>query len=241
MNVYIVMGTHLPEISRCIDHLVKSSKDLAPVEVHVPNELDWIAPNDQLSVKSYDPETVLWVMDPDSKGSCFIIIDPRADLLDQLENLADNLSKCLIEPVKILTFVDCEQVENSAKLKGWLDACIYYSDIVLLGNRTNTAKPFVREFQKQYERLCYPCLFMFLKGQGIPANSGEILTPGTRRITQMFDIPEESDTPEVPGMVIEASCDLELEETETDPFRAPKEDESAAHIPDPSEFIIFPQ
>ena len=45
--------------------------------------------------------------------------------------------------------------------------------------------------------------------------------------------------PEIPGIVIESSCDLDLEETEKDPFRTPVEDESKVHVPDPSRYIVY--
>lgn len=241
MNVYIFIGTHMPEISRCMDHLVKSSRELDPVEVHVPEGLQWQSGSDRYDVACYNPETVLWVLDPDKQGTCFILVDPRVDLIDQLENLADNLGNCLIEPIKVMTFVDCSEAESHSTLKAWLDATIYYSDIVLLGNRESASKSFVRDFQKHYERLCYPCLFMFLKGEGIPGDVSEILTPGVRRISQLFDLEKGENLPEVPGIVIESSCDLDMEEDEVDPFRIATEDESRNHVPDPSRFIVFPQ
>ena len=240
MDVYLFIGTHMPEISRCMDHLIKFSTDLDPVEVQVPEGLQWDSNCDRYQVKSYDPHTALQVMDPDSAGTCFILVDPRMPLIEQLEDLATQLGNCLIEPVKILACVDCQQAENNTKLKGWLDAAIYYSDIVLLGNRTEASKSFVRDFQKHYERLCYPCLFMFLKGQGVPDDPVEILTPGTRRISQMFDLVQDENTPQVPGLVIEASCDLDLEEMETDPFRHAEPDASRNPVPDASGYVVYP-
>jgi len=238
MNVYVFIGTHLPEISRCMDHLIRSSNELNPVEIHVPEGLQWEVSGERYPVNTYNPETVLWVLDPDKEGTCFILIDPRAGLIRQLEKMAEQLGNCLIEPVKVLTCVDCEQAENHSKLRSWLDACIYYSDIVLLGNRENTSKSFVRDFQKHYERLCYPCLFLFLKGQGIPVNVNEILTPETRRISQIFDLDKGEGQTAVAGVLIESSCDLDLEEAEIDPYRSAHDDESKLPVPDPSEFIV---
>jgi hypothetical protein len=239
MKIYILMGTHLAEISQCINNLVKSAKDLGEVEIHHPDEYEWeSASQDKVSLQPYDPETVLWVFDPDRPATAFIVVDPKTDLIGQLEHLADNFGKCQIEPLKVVTCVDCERTEQSAKLRAWYEACIYYSDVVLLGNRQNAGKSFVREYQKHFERLCYPCLFLLLKGTGNPTQPGEILTSGPRRISQMFDLPESTPDEPLPGMVIEASCDLDMEEFEIDPFRTPADEESAAHIPDPTEFVV---
>lgn len=238
MKIYILMGTHMAEIRHCIEALVNSTQDSTDVQVHLPEGLAWKPDDESYSVSAYDPETVLWVFDPDKESTAYIVIDPRDDLIDQLEQLADNLSNCLIEPVKVVTCVDCERTEKHNALRTWLDACIYYSDIVLLGNRQEASKSFVREYQKHYERLCYPCLFLFMKGKGVPSHPEEIITPGTRRISQLFDLEPAGESESLPGMVIEASCDLELEEAEKDPFRSPEEEEAPAHIPNPSKFIV---
>ncbi len=240
MLVYIYMGTHLPELRCCIEQVAHAApRTDSPVEVIVPNGMEWAMDGTTLELVGYDPDTVLWVFDPDKEQSCHILVDPRCPLIPQLEKLAGNLRNCLIEPVKILTCVDCWQSEKSGKLRNWLDACIYYSDIVLLGNRSNASKPFIRDYQKGYERMCYPCLFMLLKGPGKPADVDEVLTPGTRRLSQMFELADAPGTTQPGGFVIESTCDLDLQEMESDPFRSPREDEPVRHIPDPSEFIVW--
>lgn len=242
MQVYLYMGTHLPELRRCIESVVETAPQLElPALVHVPDGLGWTRGEGHPAVIEYDPGNVLWVLDPDRHQTCHILVDPRVPLIPQLEGLADNLQKCLIEPVKILTCVDCERAESHGKLRNWLDACIYYSDIVLLGNRSGASKPFVRDFQKQYERLCYPCLFMYLKADGMPANTGEILFPGTRRLSQMFEIEGPVIDTGPSDFIIESSCDLDMPEQEVDPFRSSHDDQPPRHVPDVSGFVIFPE
>jgi hypothetical protein len=237
MKVYIFMGSHLGEIRSCMVHL-SSYAEAGPLEVHAPSGLDWTVPGGS-TIKhiAYDPESSLLVLDPDGEQTVFVLIDPRIPPIAQLENLAEQLGNCLIEPTKVITCVDCTAAESSPQLRAWLDACIYYSDIVLLGNRSRASKPFVRDYQKGFERLCYPCLFGFLKGDGRPDIAAEILAPDTRRLSQLFDLAE--DLPEItPGTVIESSCDLELEEAEQDPYRNPGEDESSPPtIPDITKWI----
>jgi hypothetical protein len=240
MRVFLVMGTHLPEIRQCVNHLSGAEETAGAIEFHVPAGLDWQPEAGQRAqLKPYDPEKAAWVFDPDGADTVFILLDPRLNPVDQLECLAEDLRKCLIEPVKILTCVDCEVVEREARAKSYYEACIYYSDVALLGNRAKVAKSFTRDYQKQFERSCFPCLFMFLKGPGNPDDAVEILTPGTRRITQLFDVREAHPEPELPGMVIEASCDLDLEEEEADPYRNPLDPASGtAPIPDVSDLVV---
>ncbi|MEX0325295.1 MAG: hypothetical protein AB3N33_04315 [Puniceicoccaceae bacterium] len=239
MKIYLVMGTHLAEIRQCIRILAGLSGESPKVEVHLPDGLDWGNSDDEgYSIQLYEPETVLWVFDPDAEDTAFIVLDPRQPLIEQLEQLADNLAKCFVEPVKILTCVDCRQTEENARLRAWFDACIYYSDIVLLGNRQDASKAFMRDYQKHYERLCYPSLFLFLKGAGNPGDPVEVLTPGTRRLSQLFDLEGDGPQEAPPGVVIESSCDLELEEAEADPFRQPGPEGAPAHVPDVSDCIV---
>jgi hypothetical protein len=240
MKVYLFMGSHLGEVLICMQHLATAA-DTNPVQIHVPRGFEWPEREvDSCKVSTYDPESVIWVMDPDSDDTVFILLDPRIPQTIQLENIADDLGKCLIEPVKIITCVDCAAAETSPQLRTWLEACIYYSDVVILGNRGEASKPFVRDYQKEYERKCYPCLFAFLKAGGRLDQPLEVLSPNTRRLTQLFDL-EEAPPEIAPGMVIEASCDLELEEMENDPYRTPTEDESTPPtIPDISKWIMPP-
>ena len=80
---------------------------------------------------------------------------------------------------------------------------------------------------------------MFLKGAGNPDDPIEIMTPGIRRITQLFDLREQEAEPDLPGMVIEASCDLDLEEEEADPYRNPLDPASGtAPIPDVADLVV---
>jgi hypothetical protein len=240
MNLFIVMGTNMAEIRQCLGYLAKGGEAPETVDIHIPAGLEWSGGSDgPLALKPYDPDSVLWVFDPDVDGMAFLVMDPRREPVSQLESLADDLRKCLIAPVKVFTCVDCGAVEKNNRLKIYYDACIYYSDLVLLGNRSGVAKSFTRDFEKQYQRDCYPCLFMLLKGPGNPDNPVEILTPGIRRISQLFDLLEGHPEGELPGMVIEASCDLDLEEEEADPFRNPLDPASGtAPIPDVADLVI---
>lgn len=240
MNIYLLMGTHLPELRTCLEVLAGHCQEAATVRLFYPESVDWPTPGDGPGTReAYAAGSVQWVFNPDEDASVFILLDPFQPQIPQLERLAEDLRKCLIEPVKVITCADCAAAESSPQLRAWLEAGIYYSDIVLLGNRAPASKSFVREFQKTYQKNCYPCLFLFLKGAGIPDQPLEILTPDTRRLSQLFDLPEASQEP-VPGLIIEASCDLDLEESEADPFRQPDEEsgQSTAPIPDVTEYIV---
>lgn len=236
MNVYLFMGTHLPEVRACLESLAGMAAETGPVEIFWPEGLKPPAPGKGSGlVRVYETESVQWVINPDGPENVFIFVDPRESPISQLERLAGDLGKCLIEPVKVVTCVDTRMAENTPGLRAWLEAAIYYSDVVLLGNRKEAGKAFVRNYERNFHRKCYPCLFGLLKGAGIPENPLEILNPDTRRLSQLFDLPERGEDP-LPGLIIEASCDLETDEPEIDPYRAPGEE--TIPVPDAREWIV---
>lgn len=242
MKVYLFMGTHLPELSHCLAELARIADQSDPIQELVPAGLPWPAREEALITTSrYEPETVEWTIGTPSGTTAFIVLDPRLQQVPQLEALAEALLEAGMEPLKVVTAVDTKVSQSSPQYRTWLDACIYYSDIVLLGNRSETAKSFLRDFQKGYEKRCYPCQFLLLKGPGRPDRPLEILAPFTRRLAQLFDLPEQESDP-LPGVVIEASCDLDLDEPEADPYRFPEEEDAATPpaLPDASQWIVEP-
>lgn len=256
MNAYLFMATHLPELAHCLARLAECADDPEPVQVWLPANL-WGPPASpespfaeaapsplrecqRLQLRLYDPLADQWRLDPATGLTHFIVLSPRSPLIPQLEALASAFQEARIEPVKVVTCVDTEAAQAHAPLRTWLEACIYYSDIVLLGNRTDQTKAFLRQFQKSFERQCYPCRFLLLKGPGHPDRPMEILAPFTQRLSQLFDLPE-PEAPPLPGLILEASCDLDLEEPVRDPYRPSPEDaeaESPPPLPDISPWIV---
>ena len=235
------MGTHLPEIFHCMEQLAGVDADRSQAKFWIPVGLDQpfkASLGDQTETFAPTDETWHWL--EASPERAFILLDPRLSPVPQLESLAARLREMGIEPLKVCTCVDSRAAEDSAQLRSYYEACIYYSDIVLLGNRSQAGKSFLRSYQKEFERHCYPCLFLLLKGKGVPNAPLEILTPGVRRISQLFDIVINEEVTELDPL-IEASCDLDLEEMEDDPWRigddapAPK-----ASVPDINDHIVFP-
>ena len=240
MNLYLIMGTHLPEIGACIDSLVEASAPDSGNQVLWPKGLEPVPESlAGITVEPFQPEALVDSLPVNDPGNVFLLLDPRLSLLDQIEELAQALREAALEPAKVITCVDAAMAEASPKLQGWLDASIFFSDIVLVGNRATASKPFLRNFEKRYQRKCYPCLFMFLKGPGRPVNPRAVLAPDARRISQVFDLPESpQDAP--PGLIIEASCDLDADEEPSHLF--PGEDsgkeEALALIPDIRDCLV---
>lgn len=111
---------------------------------------------------------------------------------------------------RVITIVNCELAEKNSALLAWYEACVHFSDIVLLNRREGVANKWMSDFQTHFKKQFVPCLFEFVK-QGQVKNPALTLDPQPRRMSHVFD--DEQDwifkTPE--GEVIE-----EDEETEGD-------------------------
>jgi len=129
---------------------------------------------------------VTWEALPEGQEAVFYLLDGRADPVDQLELLSKWLPKQPVMLGRILTVVACALLHRHAELAGWFDACIHFSDVAILHQREGVPERFLREFQKQYEKACYPCLFVMTR-KGRIANPGLVLEPQARRLSLVFD------------------------------------------------------
>jgi len=127
---------------------------------------------------------------PAGPGPVFFITDGRSNPVDQVEAFHAWLAAMGGELARVLCVVHCQLAEKHPALLAWYDACIHFSDIVLLQQRTGVGNKWVGDFQKRYQSQFYPCLFELVK-HGAVKNPAMILEPQARRIAQLFDEPDE--------------------------------------------------
>jgi len=95
---------------------------------------------------------------------------------------------------RIITVLNCGFLDREEKSKAWFDACIHFSDVVLLSRRESVDNKWVKDFETQYRKACYPChIELVVKGK--TRNPAAVLDPEARRISLYFDelIPIEED------------------------------------------------
>lgn len=235
MNLFLLIGTHFPKMVAAVQHLPGLYPD-HNVVLHLPNIQP--APNSHDSSKSKfqinlytNAQDAIAALDASTAILNVFCIDPTRPLIAELDDIAAACSHRHIEPLKIITCVDCQLAETNGNLRDFLDAAIFHSDTVLLANHQLAGKKFVREFEKVYQRKCYPTSFLFLKSNGALSNPEEWLIHETRRLSRLFDLPAlgEDDTSAI--FPIEATCDLDVEDPPFDPFRHPDEDTPAPCVP----------
>lgn len=118
------------------------------------------------------------------------VSDP-ADVAEALKAWIDH-NNCALG--RILTVVNCTFLSEQEKSKGWYDACIHFSDVVLLARRESVDNKWLKAFEARYRKECYPC-HIELVSKGKAKNPVAVLDPEARRVSLYFDelIPIEED------------------------------------------------
>lgn len=246
MQLYFFIATHLPELAHCWKFLQRSPDAPDNLVLCFPSDLPWPLPDDPPPNFQNLPSPPS--LPPVLPEPAFVLLDPRYDPEPQLAAWAGRLRPAGLEPAKILTLVDCSAAEQHPPLREYLRHCLTFADLVLLGNRTKASKSFIASFQKEFQKACYPCRFSVLKGQGLPPQPSEILTPETRRLSTLFDPPEiPGEAFNAAGFPIESSWGDEddvphewsaIEEAFLEDEAAPKEQTTTPPPPDPSPFLV---
>ena len=130
----------------------------------------------------------------------FLLGDGRRNPVDQVEAFQAWLPASGGELGRILCVVHCGLVAQHKELRVWFDACVHFSDVVLLNRREGLANKWMSDFQAHYAAQFLPCLFELVKA-GRVKNPALILEPQARRMSHVFDEelnweitgPEESD------------------------------------------------
>jgi hypothetical protein len=176
---------------------------------------------------AWNAELQLLVADapPAEATHVFILLDGLVNPVDQLEALKPWLAAHSLPVARILTVVHCRLAEKHPALQAWFDACIHFSDVVLLNRREGVANKWMSEFRRRYEDQYLPCVFEMVKA-GRVKNPAAILDSLARRMSQFFD-PTEWDDVDLEGVEIGESDDEDgdtvrpLDKSELDPDDQP--------------------
>jgi hypothetical protein len=123
---------------------------------------------------------------PSNASHIFIVADGRKDPVDQIEALKGWLNDRAIQMALVLCVVDCGLAEKNTRLFSWFEACIYFSDLILLNHREGVSNKWMGDFREKFAKKFYPCLFEFVK-KGRVENPSLVLAPVARRMSHVFD------------------------------------------------------
>jgi hypothetical protein len=127
------------------------------------------------------------VIELPAAATVFLVADPLASPIDQLEALKPWLVAQGRELARIFCVVDCQLAEKNPVLRQWFDAIIHFADVVFLTRREGLANKWLSDFIKHFKDQRFPCHFVQVKTKGDLATPLVWLDPTARRVTQYFD------------------------------------------------------
>lgn len=177
--VHELIATGLAEGDRAAV-LLSGTESSDAAEAKLPNVARWFWTEDN-SIQATLPEGATHV---------FFISEARRNPVDQIEALKPWLAENGAELGRVFCVVDCKVAEANPALLPWFDACVHFSDVVLLNRREDVANKWLSDFQKRYADQFFPCLFEMVKKDRVK-NPLVVLDPTARRISQYFDEEQE--------------------------------------------------
>jgi hypothetical protein len=173
----------------------------------------------------------------------FFVADGRRNPVEQAEVFKPWVEAQGGEIARVLCVVNCQLAEKNPALLAWFEACVHFSDVVLLNKREGVQNKWLSDFQARFTSQFLPCLFDFVKN-GRVKNPALILDPLARRMTHAFDAEQDWIFTDSEGEVIEEDevTDDDEEEIEATPEVDPYFVRDAANrrlkkIPDITKFL----
>jgi hypothetical protein len=154
----------------------------------------------------------------------FFVSDGRGNPVEQVDVFKNWIEAQGGEVARVLCVVNCQLAEKNPPLLAWYEACVHFSDVVLLTRREGVANKWLSTFLGHFEKQFYPCLFELVKG-GRVKNPALVLDPLARRMSHVFDAEQEWVFTDAEGEEIdeeeESDGDEEVEaKPEEDPYFA---------------------
>jgi len=157
---------------------------------------------------------------PDDATHVFVVADGRRNPIDQIEAFKMWLSAGGRQVGRIFCVVNCQLGEKHPALLAWYEACIHFSDVVLLNRREGVANKWMSDFLGHFKKLYYPALFETVKA-GRVANPVALLEPEARRMSHAFDEDQDWIFTNSDGEVIDEDEETDDEEIEAIPAEDP--------------------
>ncbi|HEU5080174.1 MAG TPA: hypothetical protein VFT72_13255 [Opitutaceae bacterium] len=151
----------------------------------------------------------------------FLISDGRTNPVDQIEAFKPWLDRSGGKLARVFCVVDSRLAEQTPELLPWYEACIHFSDVVLLTNRAGVANKWISDFQNRFKDQFYPCLFEFVKNAPLK-NPPLLLEPEARRMSHLFD--------EAEWDIIDDSGNVEVDDFEDEDDKLPEGHETTEEI-----------
>ncbi len=128
---------------------------------------------------------------PESTQTIFLLTDGATDPVDQVEAVRDWLGEEGIMLTRVLTVIHGGLLSAHPDLQRWFDACIHFSDVLILNRREGLPQRFLGDFKQRVRKQALPCLLELAKRDRLD-NPPRVLEPQARRLSLIFDAPDEA-------------------------------------------------
>jgi hypothetical protein len=159
--------------------MLPAGEPARPIDAKLPGVTRWV----------WQDEVILGTR-PEGAASIFFLVDGTKNPVEQIEQFKVWLDAQGVELARVLCVVDAQLAEKNPPLLAWYEACVHFSDIVLLNKREGVANKWMSEFLAHFKKAFHPCVFEMVKG-GQVKNPALVLEPQARRMSHVFD--EEQD------------------------------------------------
>lgn len=193
--------------------MLASSEAASEADANLPGLVRWTWANKQIEAEL-----------PRGVTHIFFISEGRSDPVDQIEAFVSWLELQGGQIGRVFTVVNCQLAEKTPALLVWYEACIHFTDIVLLNRREGVANKWMSDFQAHFKKQFVPCLFEMVK-DGHIKNPALVLDPLARRMSHVFDDEQDWIFKTTEGVIIDededSAGDEEVEATrEEEPYFA---------------------
>lgn len=174
-NVYLVLGAADSGRREVVADLISAGLDESD-RPGVLTEQDW----------GWSGEGQLDAVWPEDVHTLFFLGDGRGNPVDLIEAIKPWLTAQGATLVRVITVVHCALLEQNPALGVWYDACIHFTDIVLLNRREGVSNKWVSDYRTSFGKSYLPCLVEMVKKDRV-ANPALVLDPQVRRLSHWFD------------------------------------------------------
>lgn len=123
---------------------------------------------------------------PPGATHVFFVANGRRNPVDQAEVFKPWVDGQGGQVARVICIIDARMAHRNPPLLAWFEACVHFSDVVLLNKREGLENKWVSDFLAHFKDQYYPCHFELVKN-GRVHNPALILEPQARRMTHVFD------------------------------------------------------
>lgn len=116
----------------------------------------------------------------------FFLPDETRDPADMAEGLQAWLKKNNCALTRVLSVIHCQRLFNQPNCQAWHDACMHFSDMVLLNRRERVETQWLQEWLSQQKKRFHPSRFEFVKKNKV-GNPSYVLDHQVFRNSLFFD------------------------------------------------------